>query len=124
MSGSNQHCVAYGVGYEVHAAQYECTQKNFTKPSVGLHDLAEGCPAEFKDHARFARPAADQAPPARELIHFPGECPRPKDSDYSLTIVRNTNELATSFEYDEDTVLIVSSIEQDFTGLRVAPCAK
>src|ERR1700720_144335 len=110
MTGSDQHGVTYGVGYEIHAAQYECTQKNFTKPSVGLHHLAEGCPTEFKDHTRFARPASDQAPPARELIHFPGECPRSKYSEYALTIVRNTNEFDASFEYDEDTVLIVSSI--------------
>ena len=47
-----------------------------------------------------------------------------EDSEYALTVVRNTNEFDTSFEYDEDTVLIVSSIEQDFTGLRVSPRAK
>jgi hypothetical protein len=39
-------------------------------------------------------------------------------------IVRYTNDFDASFEYEEDTVLIVSSIEEDFTGLRVAPRTK
>jgi hypothetical protein len=58
------------------------------------------------------------------LIHFSGECPRSEDSEYAVTIVRNTNEFDASFEYDEDTVLIVASIEQGFAGLGVAPGAK
>jgi hypothetical protein len=36
-------------------------------------------------------------------------------------IARNTNDFDASLEYDEDAALIVSSIEHDFTGLRVAP---
>jgi hypothetical protein len=39
-------------------------------------------------------------------------------------MVRNTDDFDASFKDDEDTVLFVSSIEQDFTGLRMAPSAK
>jgi hypothetical protein len=66
MVGSNQYRIAYGVGDEVHAAQQKRVQEYLPERGIGLHDVAQISPVDFKECTGFHCPATDQSPAARE----------------------------------------------------------
>ena len=124
MARPDEHSVANRIGDQIHAAHYECPEKELTEGSVGLHDPAQGRPIDFEQLTRLTRLAPHQAAAPRELIDFAGKRPLAENSEHGRVPIRNTDDFDAAAEHDKDTMAIVAQVEKNFTGLRSEPRAE
>ena len=108
MAGSNQYRIAYGVGDEVYPAQQKRIQEYLPERSIGLHDVAQISPVDFKKGTGFHCPAPDQSPAAREQVYVASEFSATENMEDSLATAGDTNHFDAATQDDEDALMQIS----------------
>ena len=89
MVGSDQHCIANGIGNEENAAQHKRVQEYLPERSISLHDVAQIGSIDFKECAGFYCPGANQRSTTREQVHVAGEFSATQNVENSFAIGSN-----------------------------------
>src|SRR5580658_9555474 len=93
MARSDKDGIADGVSDQVRAAHREGAQKKLANRSVRLHDVAERTPIDLQHITGFARAAANQRAPARQVTYFAGKRSRAEHPDPHCIAVRDLQNL-------------------------------
>jgi hypothetical protein len=119
MVGSDQHCIANGIGNEENAAQRKRVQEYLPERSISLHDVAQIGTVDFKECAGFDCFGSDQGSTTREQVHVASEFPAIKNVEDSLALGGDTKYFDPATQYDEDAVVPVSPFQNDFVRFRI-----
>jgi hypothetical protein len=124
MVGSNQYRIANGIRDEEHAPQQKGIQEYLPQRSIGLHDVTQIGAVDFEESAGFYRLGADQRSTTGQQVHVTGEFSATEDVEDSLARGGNTKHFDPATQNDEDAVVQISPLQNNFVRLRIPLAAE